>query len=257
MERVTPATTPGPPVASNNLAEPTAARDTGLAGDASMTATIESFRVTCRDQEDSHLDRLRQWFGNPTEPCSEGQRGSARRRRRARRQARRDVQAKIRQEAAACAHALSARGYTQEESAALLGVPLRRLRHWDYLRRLEHLATLPVGRPAVPAPVQQRQQVLDFLQEQGPGVGVPRLGTAFPDLSRAALTDLVQRYRAVVRDRYATCARVLQWQRPGAVWAMDFAEPSLWGAAGVLPPIAGQWPYVLAVRDLASGYQLA
>jgi transposase InsO family protein len=222
-----------------------------------MTATLERFHETCRDQEEEHLDRLRQWFGTPVETCPREQRGSGRRRRRARRQARRDVQAKIRQEATACHHALSERGYTQEESAALLGVPARRLRHWDYLRCLEHVATLPVGRPAVAAPVQARQQVLTYLQEQGPGVGVPRLCAAFPHLSRAALTDLVQRYRAVVQARYLTCERVLQWQQPGVVWAIDFAEPSCCGAAGVLPPIAGQFPHVLAVRDLASGYQLS
>jgi transposase InsO family protein len=137
------------------------------------------------------------------------------------------------------------------------GIPARRLRDWEYKRRRsEQRVLVPVGRPAAPAPVRARQQVLDYLQQQGPGVGVPRLCTAFPDLSRAALTDLVQRYRAVVQARYRTCERVLHWQQPGAVWAVDFAEPSRWGAAGVLPPVAGQWPYVLAVRDLASGYQL-
>jgi hypothetical protein len=41
--------------------------------------------------------------------------------------------------------------------------------------------------------------------------------------------------------------QVLHWTRPGAVWAIDFAEPPL--------PIEGSYSRLLAVRDLASGYQ--
>jgi hypothetical protein len=41
---------------------------------------------------------------------------------------------------------------------------------------------------------------------------------------------------------------VLHWTRPGAVWAIDFAEPPR--------PIEGYYSRLLAVRDLASGYQL-
>jgi len=41
---------------------------------------------------------------------------------------------------------------------------------------------------------------------------------------------------------------VLHWQRPGAVWALDFAEAP--------HAIDGIYPYLLAVRDLASGRQL-
>jgi len=223
---------------------------------ATITAALESYHAARHDHEEEHLDRLRQLLGNPTETCPRCHRQSPRRRSRVRRQAHRELQENIRHATTACYRALHERGYTQEESAALLGIPARRLRDWEYKHRSAQRVLVPVGRPAAPAPVQARQQVLDYLQQQGPGVGVPRLCTAFPDLSRAALTDLVQRYRAVVQTRYPTCVRVLQWQQPGAVWAVDFAEPSRRGEDGVLPPIAGQWPYVLAVRDLASGYQL-
>jgi transposase InsO family protein len=40
----------------------------------------------------------------------------------------------------------------------------------------------------------------------------------------------------------------LHWRRPGTVWAADFSEPR--------QPIDGVYPRLLAVRDLASGYQL-
>jgi transposase InsO family protein len=75
-------------------------------------------------------------------------------------------------------------------------------------------------------------------------------------VSRAQLADLLQRYRALCRRRDRQPARVLHWQTPGRVWAADFSEPSCRGGA-VLPPIAGRYPYVLAVRDLASGMMLA
>jgi hypothetical protein len=38
---------------------------------------------------------------------------------------------------------------------------------------------------------------------------------------------------------------------------MDFAEPSLCGAPRSLSPIDGLYPYLLAIRDFASGYTLA
>jgi transposase InsO family protein len=242
---------------SNNRALPLAGTPSGLVEDATVTAALESFHATWRGQEEEHLDRLRSWLGDAVETCPKCQRPAPRRRSRTRRQARREARQKIRAAATACSDALGERGYTQEESAALLGVTVRRLRYWAATCRSEPLTLLPVGRPPLPAPAPARQQVLDFLQERGPGVGVPQLRRAFPALSRALLTDLVQRYRAVVQARYPTCVRLLQWQQPGTVWAIDFATPSCWGAAGVLPPIAGQWPYLLAVRDLASGYQLA
>jgi transposase InsO family protein len=67
-------------------------------------------------------------------------------------------------------------------------------------------------------------------------------------MARRELRDLLRRYRRVLRRRRRLLLRVLHWTRPGAVWAIDFAEPPL--------PIEGCYPRLLAVRDLASGYQL-
>jgi transposase InsO family protein len=82
----------------------------------------------------------------------------------------------------------------------------------------------------------------------GPGLGVRSLRECFPLVSRAELTDLLGRYRRLWRRRHPRLLHVLEWTRPGAVWAMDFAE-----APG---RVEGCWPYLLAVRDLASGMQL-
>src|SRR5262249_13604236 len=100
-------------------------------------------------------------------------------------------------------------------------------------------------------------EVLQFVDAQGPGVGVPTLRQRFPGLARAELTDLLQRYRRVCTARWQEPARVLHWPVVGRVWAMDFAQPTCRGQDYGLPPIDGPYPYLLAVRDLASGYQLA
>jgi len=84
----------------------------------------------------------------------------------------------------------------------------------------------------------------------------PRKHSKFGDVARAELADLLARYRAVCRARRVQWQHVLHWQTPGRVWAANFTKPSLYGGAG-LPPITGRYPYLLAVRDLASGCMLA
>ncbi len=94
----------------------------------------------------------------------------------------------------------------------------------------------------------ERQEVLELLDELGPGVGLPTLRGCFPGLLRAELEDLLRRYRCVWRKRHEAVLHVLEWTVPGGVWAVDFAEAPA--------AIDGAYPYLLAVRDLASGRQL-
>jgi hypothetical protein len=67
-------------------------------------------------------------------------------------------------------------------------------------------------------------------------------------MARREVADLLRRYRRVWRRRHRRLSRTLHWSRPGTVWAVDFAEPPL--------PLEGRYGRLLAVRDLASGYQL-
>jgi len=117
--------------------------------------------------------------------------------------------------------------------------------------------TPALGRPPVAAPAERRTALLDWLHSVGPGIGVPRLCREFPGLARAELADVLHGYRDELRQEQRRSVRVLHWQVPGRVWAIDFAEPSLLKATCSLPPIDETYPYLLAVRDLASGYQLA
>jgi transposase InsO family protein len=92
--------------------------------------------------------------------------------------------------------------------------------------------------------------VIRFLhQVTGPAVGLPALRALFPTISRVILSDLLGRYRRAWRRRYRQSGFQLQWHRPGAVWAMDFSEAN--------HPVDGVYPYIFAVRDLASCQQLA
>jgi len=136
-------------------------------------------------------------------------------------------------------------GHRQDDLAARLGLAPRTLRAWAQLTVVE---TARLGRPVLRSPCTERNAVIALLDECGPRLGVPTLQDCFPHLPRAELADLVRRYRRLWRRRYQQCLHVLHWQRVGAVWAMDFAEAPT--------PIDGRYPYLLAVRDLASGQML-
>jgi transposase InsO family protein len=102
-----------------------------------------------------------------------------------------------------------------------------------------------VLRPAL----EVRRDILVKLAEWGPGVSVARLRATFPHVPRAELVDLRGRYRRMVRQRGRGRMARLTWVQAGVVWAADFAWPP--------EVIEGRYPRLLAVRDLASGMQLA
>jgi transposase InsO family protein len=67
-------------------------------------------------------------------------------------------------------------------------------------------------------------------------------------MARREVQDMVRRFRRLWRSRNRLVLQVLHWQRPGSIWAIDFAKPPA--------SIDGCFAYVLAVRDLASNYQV-
>jgi putative transposase len=139
-------------------------------------------------------------------------------------------------------------GYPLAARAQRLRLAPRTLRQWHYDWRRPRPQPLLLGRPVQRAPVAARNAVLEVLNSFGPATGLPTLRDSFPDVRRAELHDLLRRYRRVWRRRHHEAMRILHWQVAGAVWAMDFTQAPA--------PIDGLYPYVLAVRDLASGCQL-
>jgi hypothetical protein len=93
-----------------------------------------------------------------------------------------------------------------------------------------------------------REVLMTVFYLVGPGIGIPTLRDLFPELKRAELEDLLQRYRRLYTRKNRVCLHLLRWHKVGSVWAMDFCQPP--------HPVDGKYPYVFLVRDLASGNQL-
>ena len=163
-------------------------------------------------------------------------------------QPQREAEQHARQHAARTGQRLCDLGWLWREVADLFHVAGRTLRQWchDLLHPFRPPCTL--GRPRVRSSRDERNRVIHFLDEYGPGIGVPSLRDCFPKMPRVELEDLLKRYRRVWRERHRVPLRVLTWPVVGRVWAIDYAEPP--------QPINGRYSYLLAARDLASGMQL-
>lgn len=135
------------------------------------------------------------------------------------------------------------------ETADLLNVPARTLRHWRHQAQRAGAAVPLLGRPPVRCSAEQGTAVLGFLHGHGPWVGLPTLRAEFADVPRAELHDLLAVYRHLWSVQHPRVLQELHWLQVGAVWAMDFTD--------VKQRIDGCSRYVFAVRDLASGMQLA
>jgi len=139
-------------------------------------------------------------------------------------------------------------GWSRQQTADLLHLAPRTLRQWDYDFRTQAIDIKPLGRPTLRSSRQDRNEVIEVLCELGPATGLPTLQACFPGMPRAELDDLLHRFRRIWSIRHQHTAHRLRWLVPGTVWAMDFTEAP--------HPIDGLYPYLLAVRDLASGQQL-
>ena len=160
---------------------------------------------------------------------------------------RRALEQRVRQRAVACADEHIEQGATFRQAAQRLGLPERTLRHWAQAAA-RGAPALRRGRPQAQLDASGQLALAAWLDQHGPGLGMPALRTQFDTLPRAALDRALKSYRADWRASNRRLLHVLHWQRPGTVWAMDFAEAPC--------RIDGRYRYLLAVRDLASGYQL-
>jgi transposase InsO family protein len=137
---------------------------------------------------------------------------------------------------------------SQLKTAERLGLAPRTVRQWLHDACLGSPPIQLCGRPVTRSDPEERTAVSALLQETGPQLGLPALQTRFPNLARAELHDLLVHFRCGWLLEHPRELHVLHWQKPGTVWAMDFAEAP--------KRIDGLPRYLLAVRDLGSGKQL-
>jgi transposase InsO family protein len=194
-------------------------------------------------EETAHMNRLQELLQHSADaPPVSNRRGPGRQR------LRREREHRLRTHVVDFCRWTQTQGWRPGAIAELLHLPPRTLRQWCCDLDDERLRVSTLGRPVLRAAPSQRNEVITVLDELGPRLGVPTLRPMFPNMARAELADLVARYRRVWRLRNKQALHVLHWQVPGTVWAMDFAAAPR--------PIDGIYPYLLAVRDLASGLQL-
>jgi len=164
-------------------------------------------------------------------------------------QPRREAEREARVDAVAFGHWAMGRGVAQREAARHIGVVPGTLAYWDHRWHVDGLETRPLGRPCHRGEVSLRNEAIDFMRCVGPRVSAAAVQAKFPELARREATNLRDRFRRVWKLDNARAIHVLHWHQPGTVWAMDHTGP--------LPAIDGRWPYLLAIRDLSSGCQLA
>ena len=135
------------------------------------------------------------------------------------------------------------------DAARQLALSARTLAHWCQ-RAVQGLLTIrPRGRPCREPTSVERAEVTLILEETGPRLGLPTLQSCCPQTPRCVLDYLLWDYRRQFRDAHRQMTETLRWHRVGAVWAIDHSQPPR--------PIDGHYTQILAVRDLASGMQLA
>jgi transposase InsO family protein len=143
----------------------------------------------------------------------------------------------------------AAQGLPRWRTADLLRLSPRTLGDWELAWLRDRLQPRPRGRPQRRATRVLRNDIIAVLRNLSPAVGLPTLQGFFPEVARQELADLLRRFRRVYLRDHQLLAHVLHWHRPGAVWAVDFSDAPA--------PIEGQFPYLLAVRDVTTGSQLA
>jgi transposase InsO family protein len=135
-------------------------------------------------------------------------------------------------------------------SAALcLRVSSRTLASWKRRKVRGELVPRLRGRPCREVTCTERVCVQTLLEETGPRLGLPTLRSCCADVPPCILAYLLKDYRRQFQAEHRLVVETLRWLCPGSVWAIDHSQPPR--------PIDGCFRQILAIRDLASGMQLA
>jgi transposase InsO family protein len=143
---------------------------------------------------------------------------------------------------------LSHRGHPEEAVAKRIGLSPRTVRNWSGRWDEDRLRPRPRGRPVESVDREIGNAIFSFFVDIGVDVSVEVLKRQFPHVSRAELTERKERMVKAFYGRNHFYTYTLRWPKAGSVWAADFSRPPL--------PIDGLFPRIIAVRDLASLFQL-
>jgi hypothetical protein len=166
----------------------------------------------------------------------------------ARQRPRREQEHQARQRATDFAASAKTEGCSCRQTARRLCIHPRTLSDWCCRQRRGEMTCQSRGRSCKQSPFQKRLAVAEFLRDTGPGIGIPTMRVAFPNVPPCELTDLRLDYWRVYRHHNRVALEELTWNSPGRVWAMDHAKPP--------QPVDGIYAAMFAVRDLASGMAL-
>lgn len=138
--------------------------------------------------------------------------------------------------------------YTAQESAEQIDIHVRTLQQWEDRWKTDRLAAHGRGRPIEPLTTEQLQGLYETINTMGVQTGVVVLQGLFPGIPRAEVAYYLKEARRKWQEHEAFMIECIIWKHAGRVWAMDHLEAPV--------PIDGKYPYILAVRDLASGEML-
>lgn len=104
------------------------------------------------------------------------------------------------------------------------------------------------GRPRKTADRLTRRDIITAIHASRGKITIAGLRAAYPEVGRSELSKIRTHYRRIMRKRRRRGLSTLQWEVPGAVWAMDHT---------VFPGgVEGCSRDVLVVRELATGETL-
>lgn len=161
--------------------------------------------------------------------------------------ARREAERTVRKRVLAFTRVVRFTGRTLPEASELLGLKDNTLRDWRYKWVDEGLPVRKVGRPRADLPRDVYETIMVLFTLTGGGVSYPLLRQLFPTEKPAALREIHERYARSLRRAKRLSLATLSWNFVGRTWAMDF----FYAFEG--KPIDNRFPFVLVVRDLASG----
>lgn len=129
--------------------------------------------------------------------------------------------------------------------AVLLGLCSSTLCAWERRWREDQLGARARGRPTEHVDSATRQEILDYIKDLGPTVGLPTLVDEFPHVARGELIKILCDFRDDHLGKTWLITHTLRWPIAGRVWAIDFTKPPR--------PMDGIYTSIFVVRDLGSG----